>query len=258
MIQTIVASARGGGIRPAICALLFLVAATAQADWLVLQNGERLETRGTWTVKGKQIVYTAPDKSLRSLRLSEVDLEASHRASAAEPGRSKGYQDLGEAPDIANVKAPSEFNQLDAWISNPNAPRVSGTVSAPGLQVSQEELAREGLRILEDPAAVQTEMMQSASAIDAQYDQCQKTHAVIGDNYNCGQDYDQSAAALRSKAYQVYAAVDAARRAQAAEAKAESDDAAESQQIEARRNQEEQEAKEAAAKKPAASPRPPR
>ena len=57
----------------------------------------------------------------------------------------KLYQDMGEAPDIATVKPPPvEFNRLNAWISNPNAPRVSGTVSAPTLRLSEGDLARDG------------------------------------------------------------------------------------------------------------------
>ena len=66
--------------------LLLLLPAMASADWLVLQTGERIETKGAWTVKGKQVVYTTPEKLLRSLRLSEVNLEASTQASAPARG----------------------------------------------------------------------------------------------------------------------------------------------------------------------------
>lgn len=52
----------------------------AAADWLVLNDGTRVETAGPWEIKGKLVVFTAPGGSLSSLRLSEVDLEASQRA----------------------------------------------------------------------------------------------------------------------------------------------------------------------------------
>ena len=109
-------------VREAFLGLLFLLPVAAQADWLVLQTGLRIETKGPWTVKGKQVVYTSTDKVLRSMRLSEIDLPASTRASAVEPAsKPKLYQDMGEAPDIATVKPPPvEFNRLNAWISNPN------------------------------------------------------------------------------------------------------------------------------------------
>lgn len=50
-------------------------------DWIITHDGERLETRGPWKQKGKLLVFTSPGGQLSSLRLSEVDLEASHAAS---------------------------------------------------------------------------------------------------------------------------------------------------------------------------------
>ena len=49
----------------------------ARADWLVLHDGSRIETKGPWTAKGKLVVFKAADGTLSSLRLSEVDLNAS-------------------------------------------------------------------------------------------------------------------------------------------------------------------------------------
>jgi len=61
--------------------LALAAAAPAAADWLVTrQGGGRVETRGPWQVKGKLVVFTLPDGKLSSLRLSEVDLDASRRA----------------------------------------------------------------------------------------------------------------------------------------------------------------------------------
>ncbi len=54
----------------------------AAADWLVTREGARVETHGPWQVKGKLVVFTAPDGTLSSLRASLVDLDASQRATA--------------------------------------------------------------------------------------------------------------------------------------------------------------------------------
>lgn len=66
----------------ALAAALFALAAAApaSADWLVTRQGGRVETKGTWQTKGKLVVFTLPDGKLSSLRLSEVDLDASRRA----------------------------------------------------------------------------------------------------------------------------------------------------------------------------------
>jgi hypothetical protein len=60
--------------------LLLIAVSPAGADWLVTRAGGRVETRGAWQVKGKLVVFTQADGSLSSLRLADVDLEASRKA----------------------------------------------------------------------------------------------------------------------------------------------------------------------------------
>ncbi len=60
-----------------------LLAASAPGDWLVTRDGTRVETSGPWTVKGRQVIFTQPDGVLAALRLADVDLEASEKATAA-------------------------------------------------------------------------------------------------------------------------------------------------------------------------------
>ncbi|HTG32843.1 MAG TPA: FxLYD domain-containing protein [Thermoanaerobaculia bacterium] len=63
--------------------LLALAPLTAHADWLVTHEGGRVETKGPWQMKGKLVVFTrADDGALASLRASEVDLDASAKATA--------------------------------------------------------------------------------------------------------------------------------------------------------------------------------
>lgn len=57
----------------------------AAADWLVLRDGSRVETKGVWQVKGKQVVFTQKDGRLSALRLVDVDLDASAKATAPPP-----------------------------------------------------------------------------------------------------------------------------------------------------------------------------
>jgi len=54
-----------------------LLALPAGADWLVTTEGARVETKGPWKIKGKQVIFTLPNGTLSALRLSEVDLDAS-------------------------------------------------------------------------------------------------------------------------------------------------------------------------------------
>ena len=58
----------------------WVAAATSSADWLVTRNGERIETRGGWDVQGRMVVFTSASGTLSSIRLSEVDLDASAEA----------------------------------------------------------------------------------------------------------------------------------------------------------------------------------
>lgn len=54
----------------------------AAGDWLVARDGGRVETKGPWQVKGKLVVFTQANGSLGSLRLADVDLDASRKATA--------------------------------------------------------------------------------------------------------------------------------------------------------------------------------
>ena len=58
---------------------LLIAAAPSRADWLVTRDGGRVETKGPWKQKGKLVVFTKTDGALSSLRLTEVDLEASRK-----------------------------------------------------------------------------------------------------------------------------------------------------------------------------------
>jgi hypothetical protein len=91
---------------PAICRVVLWLAAcgltapVAGADWLVTRAGERVETEGSWQIKGRMVVFTQPGGTLASLRLSEVDLEASRQATTE-------AADAAEATAAATPPMPS-------------------------------------------------------------------------------------------------------------------------------------------------------
>lgn len=60
-----------------------LMALPAAADWLVLTDGSRVETAGPWELRGRLVVFTAASGELASLRVNDVDLEASEQATTA-------------------------------------------------------------------------------------------------------------------------------------------------------------------------------
>jgi len=61
-----------------------IAAAPAPADWLVMKDGGRIETKGTWTVDGRRVLFTQPNGTLSVLRADDVDLDQSAAVTAAE------------------------------------------------------------------------------------------------------------------------------------------------------------------------------
>lgn len=72
-------SRRRGWIVAAVAALATTLLLPVAADWLVTRDGTRIETAGPWRVESRLVVFKRPDGTYASMRLSEVDLEASER-----------------------------------------------------------------------------------------------------------------------------------------------------------------------------------
>lgn len=68
------------GVVVALAACLLSTASPLHADWLVTRSGAKIETAGTWQVKGKLVVFKLTNGTLSSLKLADVDLAKSHRA----------------------------------------------------------------------------------------------------------------------------------------------------------------------------------
>lgn len=107
-----------------VCATLFAALAfTAPADVLVMQDGSRVETKGAWEVKGRQVLFTLPNGTLSAVRLSEVDLDASQAATEAanRPPESEADADGGAEAEprepvlvLTNEDIGAGPSQLDA------------------------------------------------------------------------------------------------------------------------------------------------
>lgn len=90
--------------------IAILAPASAAADWLVTREGGRVETRGPWKTKGKLVVFTRADGQLSSLRLADVDLAASERATAEAVAKVK-------AKEAAEAKpAPPPEKKESRWV----------------------------------------------------------------------------------------------------------------------------------------------
>ncbi len=61
----------------------FILAPTVAADWLVLHDGSRVETRGAWQARHSTVVFTTRAGTLASLPIRDIDVRASHQASEA-------------------------------------------------------------------------------------------------------------------------------------------------------------------------------
>ncbi|HYX23225.1 MAG TPA: FxLYD domain-containing protein [Thermoanaerobaculia bacterium] len=84
--------------------LLASTSSTASADWLVTQSGGRVETQGTWQVKGRLVVFTQAGGALSSLRLADVDLPASEQATAEAKEAKVQQADASAAPEPPRKK----------------------------------------------------------------------------------------------------------------------------------------------------------
>ena len=75
-----------------------LLGAAAHADRLVTTDGHAVETEGPWRVEGRLVVFERPDGTLASMRRSEVDLEASRRATEEEAAAAVAERDRSTRP----------------------------------------------------------------------------------------------------------------------------------------------------------------
>lgn len=141
----------------ALAAILVTGAALpAGADWLVTREGARVETREAWKVKGKLVVFHTPAGKLSSLRVADLDLDASRRATeeavaaaaqaAAEPEKVPQRKRSVRVITDQDVQRAEPALEADVPPEGEEAAPARGPASGPGLVV-------EGWRQERDPEA---------------------------------------------------------------------------------------------------------
>jgi hypothetical protein len=117
----------------------------AHADWLVTRDGGRVETKGTWQVKGKLLVFTrAVDGALASLRVAEVDLDASTKATAEAKVKA-------EAPPPVETPQKKLAVLTDKDFRKPTPPAADGEAPKDGTPAHSGRLAVSGWKKLDRP-----------------------------------------------------------------------------------------------------------
>ena len=106
----------------AVLVLGVAIASPLAADWLVTQDGARIETKGPWKVKRNQVIFTLPNGTLSALRKSEVDLDASAVATA------NAKQAPAEAARAAAEEKPERRSSV-AVFNNKNIGRAAESPS---------------------------------------------------------------------------------------------------------------------------------
>jgi hypothetical protein len=110
-----------------IAAATMVAAAPAAADWLVMRDTSRVQTKGPWEVRGPMVVFTLPNGTLGSVRAADVDLPASEAATdeAAQPPQQRPTPEPPKKPVVVITDA--DVRHVD----DPPAPATTGGSPAP-------------------------------------------------------------------------------------------------------------------------------
>lgn len=114
-----------------ILAAMAAAGSPAAGDWLVTRAGGRVETKGPWQVKGKLVVFTQADGSLASLRLTDVDLEASRKATSEATARKEKTAAPEPPKKKLAVLTDQSFRKPPAASSATEAPPEEGAQPVP-------------------------------------------------------------------------------------------------------------------------------
>lgn len=103
------------------------------ADILVMKDGSRLEIEGEWRDKGRVIEFTLPNGTLGAVRASEVDLEASQRATRI--ANQPPAEDPADAADAEKPEPIAVWTNKDIPQAAPDV--VAGAAAAVDAQAVQ-------------------------------------------------------------------------------------------------------------------------
>lgn len=115
-----------------LLALGVLLALPVRADWLVTRDGARMETKGAWKVKGKLVVFETAEGKLSSLRVADVDLDASRRMTEeAVAARAQAEAEPEKAPERKKPVRVITDKDVGQAAPTPEAPAAEGEEAAP-------------------------------------------------------------------------------------------------------------------------------
>lgn len=163
------------GLVLAALGLVPALAVPAAADWLVLNDGTWVETRGTWEQKGRRVVFTSADGTLSSLKSDQVDLAASRSATASGPVAAEDSRVATEPP------APPPRLAKRRW-TNADIPRGVVAQPSPATGPGGDKGAEEGT------ASDGEASVEAADPVPAS--------TVVVDGWEQGEDVDGSAVIL--------------------------------------------------------------
>ena len=139
--------------RRALLSLAFLTVAAAlaaatpaAADWLVIRDGSRVETKGAWEVRGAVVVFTLRNGTLGSVRTADADLDASQAATA------EAARPAPAAPAATPALRKSVLTLTDADVAHVDNPPASTAASA-GTETATASAATKADGVAPAPAA---------------------------------------------------------------------------------------------------------
>lgn len=106
-----------------------LLALPTAADWLVTSEGDAIETKGPWKVKGRMVVFTDAKGNLSSLRASAIDFEASEAATAKAAAPKTTRPDKPEVREPAKDKGPRALVLTNADIASAEVDRPAAELA---------------------------------------------------------------------------------------------------------------------------------
>jgi len=135
---------RIGRVDPKLVVVLLgglLVASPSLADWLILKDGSRVETKGGWEVKGPMVVFHLANGTFSSLRLDSVDLQASE-AATVEAKKPKPEPEVKEAREPVLVLTDADVGHVVPEPLQPTLEEDSGEAANQPEAVTPGEAGR--------------------------------------------------------------------------------------------------------------------
>lgn len=115
----------------AFVAAALAAAVPAAADWLVMRDGSRVESKGAWEVRGALVVLTLKNGALSSVRTKDVDLDASKAATeaAARPPEPVAPAKPAEPKKAVLTVTDADIGHVDAVPAPPPAAPAAGAAA---------------------------------------------------------------------------------------------------------------------------------